>query len=99
MDFLYDETEGVICKIIYSHEKKGLYSQVYRKNQAIETSLINKLFDFSLKFKKNEPKPLFYQTLVPNILGIFIHNSTEFSLFNLTDMKPIESTRTKLDEW
>ncbi len=50
---------------------------------------MNKLYDLSLKWKKNEKPPIFYQTLVPNILGLIIHNATEFSLFNLTEMKPI----------
>ncbi len=35
MDFIYDETEGIICKVIYFNDKKGLYSQVYKKNKAI----------------------------------------------------------------
>jgi len=85
--------------VVYFHEKKGLYCQSYRKNQSSEASLINRIYDLSLKFKRNEPEPFFYQTLVPNILAIVFHNAQEFTLFNLTEMKPIETTRTTLEGW
>jgi hypothetical protein len=51
--------------------------------------------DFSLKFKKSFEEPLWYENLVPNILGLVVHNTKEFSLINLTTMKLIEKSRNR----
>lgn len=42
-----------MCKVIYFNEKKGIYSQIYKKDQSSESSLLGKIIGFSLKFKKS----------------------------------------------
>lgn len=95
LDFVYAENQQAVCKIVYFHEKKGLFAEFYSKDQNHEGSILGKIMDFSLKFKKSFEEPLCYETLVPNILGLVVHNTKEFSLINLTTIKLIEKSRNR----
>lgn len=54
-DFVTNEEGEVVCKVVYFNEKKGIYAQIYKKDQPSESSLFGKIIDFSFKFKKSEP--------------------------------------------
>lgn len=33
VDFVCDEEENVVCKVVYFNDKKGIYSQTYTKDK------------------------------------------------------------------